>query len=222
MLYHSPFREYTKEIVYSLETKTGYQESVERDLLLVDHSMYRKNQSYMFNALRSPDWEPPSYAFGVVINPFYTRIFVLDYDQKNYSKIIKEVDRLTNNEDVQAIDLIRSSEGSGNTNRNYHIYVGLSRPMNVMSEYTPSHANIQLCYGFAKCIEARGEIVARTSQKFLTEYSNSVISPIESYRRVTANKWTVYTENQILPPLSSINEHETEEHKERKKRLRLR
>jgi hypothetical protein len=204
---------------------------------MVDHSDYR-NADGSFAPVSTERWPYDTFGFGYVINPFYTNVVPLDFDAVGIDMVKKRVYALMTLPEVVAVDIVHTGYSlmtlpevvavdivhtlNTEVKQNYHVYIGLKDPVNVMDIYDKSMIS-GTCDGFCRCIRARKEIVIRISPKFWDRGAQKgiALTPIECYRKKDSETWLVYKRNQILWPLVS-RKSTVEPESVRKNVLRLR
>lgn len=221
MVNHSPFREHITEIVYDLTIRKTYDQIKDKCVLIINHDEYR-DEKHLFLPLKKfqEEWSKPDYAYGYLVNPYYTQIVPIDYDNIKLDRVVSIVESLLTHPEIIAADILQSS-----TNNNYHVYLGLDRPMNVMNLYASGPA-ISCCWGFCRFISVKHEVIIRASTKFFIRNGKHYwdiqtnIVPKVAYRRELKDTWHVYTANQIIPLL--VNKSSLEKEQSKRKKLRIR
>lgn len=220
MVNHSPFKEYVKEIVYSL-SKSSYDELKDRKYLMISHDKYKDKERHVLLPLKKfqEEWNYQDYAYGYLINPFYTQIAPLDYDNITLDYMACKVDFFLKNPQITAVDIVQSS------NHSYHVYLGLDKPMNITKLYLERNIT-SCCWGFCHFASIKKEVIMRASAKFHIRNGQHCwdiqtnLLPKVAYRRESGETWRVYNANQILPPL--LKTRSPEEEQSRRKKLRIR
>lgn len=220
---YSPFKDFCRPIVYSLESK--YLMGGIPFIMIENIEKYRNTNSE-FKPFTKCNFI--SYAYGYLINPYYTRVMPIDYDKQSLGSIIGQVYKyFLVNRNVEAVDIV-STTGSLSGLTNFHLYIGLSSPQNVMEFYRSNFIR-GMCEGFSKWIQKSHQITIRTSHKYTRLLLSGVhsthetrILPVFSYRRVDENSWKVFQRSQIIPPINNYKDPKKESKKQYKKVLRLR
>lgn len=108
-----------------------------------------------------PELATTPHAFGYLIDPFFTQIFVLDIDSATFT-IVNDICNQFLISNVYGIDIYETS--SSTWLNNYHIYIATKQPYNVMNIYELKTLNI--CSNFKKYIINSQDIIIRSSKKF--------------------------------------------------------
>jgi hypothetical protein len=211
MVNYSPFSSFCNPLVYKLSLGV-YDQTETRQYILVDHSDYRKSSTNEFIPLNNSLLNYENYAFGYYIDPCYSQIVPLDFDDVSFREITEFINGLLDDDNIIGIDVVQSSKNIKHK-QNFHVYLGLKIPMYLLDVYNSPFIR-HICYGFTHYIDSRREVIIRISQKINKIKGpdpSTLIEPIESYRRHTKNEWHVYKSNQIIFPLSSniTNKDET-------------
>lgn len=187
LIHQYPFRNYVREIVYSLD-KTPY--SATRKHLMIEHKDYMKD-AFTYSPLRTKELGlVDKYAFGLLINPFNTNILPLDFDKRNPINILENIKTLPFVEDI---DVLESSPGS------YHMYLGLAYTCSVYKLLDVQNRSLLRfpCPGYCGYIRSSKQIVIRTSQKFSRNSQSSPIRHVVSITKEVHDKWRtcIYVKN---------------------------
>lgn len=163
--YRSEYKNSYDEIFYYFDKKNTYSTKV-KTLIKLDHDKYKTPSGF-----RLFTTELVSGGYGLLINPYYTKILPLDIDDisLNLTDTLNRIKHF-NTPQISDIEIHKSS------NNGIHLYLGFKEYLNVISLIN----NIKtffpnVCNGYLFHIEYFGKIVIRVSEKFYngikTEYS---------------------------------------------------
>jgi len=188
------------EIIYN--TNSTYNSINESHYDIIRHSDYRQSFTCLssnFKAYNKHNFT--NYAYGLLINPCHTPVLVLDIDNDDEAVLNFVINLLMSNNEVETIDIAISSISSKDKNKiKRHLYAGLTSPYNLISFYDTKIYGT--CYGFNNLIVQKGEIVIRTSQKFINNIPDpyTTITWEKGYTKIGDNKWLQYTSEQLIVP----------------------
>lgn len=160
LIYEPTIKDSYREIIYPIKAYDNYKERIKK-LTYIDHNKYRYTS--VFNEI---NYNAPPYgitdsaqcAFGLLINPYHTKLAVIDIDNTNVSTGLLEKSFI--NDAVFGIDVMASNY----VKKSYHIYIGLKEYTNINSIYeSPKEF---MCKGFCYNVSHSGSLVIRTSPKF--------------------------------------------------------
>lgn len=205
------------EIVYRLYNEYG-QSSTPMIMPTVRNRTYAMvdfkdcvNPFGKFIPYQDKDRFPPQtpHAYGLMINPYNTRLIVLDLDREDKTYVGKWIDKFLESDIAEVIDVAVSSRREDGTPTGWHIYVGLVGRHNVMDFYQTAYENydkLGLCEWFCKFIGMKHDLVIRTSQKFYQERNRptfrdkTTIQWEDGYKKENGT-WLRYSQQQLIAPL---------------------
>lgn len=167
IIYNEKNKDSFQEIIYTSPHHTDYDGILLRKQFLVPHNEARYNGTNLYirpsELLHVIVGRSLMMAYGLVVNPYCTKILPLDMDGVRYDTVKKTAERMLSNNMwgvyIDQIDIINSTPGKDH----YHIHILFNDWVNVlrMLDLIPL-----LCHGYKRFIEVRDEIVIRSSQKF--------------------------------------------------------
>lgn len=156
LILHSDFVNSYREIVYKLnKNKAVYKFKKYFSVYeFVDHINYR--QPRVWKEIESYRYKNTNYAFGILINPYYTKLLMLDFDEVSILSVEK-IASLFMHDNVFGMDIVWTG-----VNR-YHLYIGLDY-------YCDIHDILKLklpyvCKGYINFINTSDDMIARVSDK---------------------------------------------------------
>lgn len=162
------------------------------------------------------------HAYGYLINPYHSRILVLDLDEYNKDTLDFIVNTFLEQEQVEVIDIAISSYKEDETPKGRHIYVGLKDYCNLIPLYSIGIEGT--CKGFNALIVEKGEVVIRSSPKFFMGNCSkqTIIRWEEGYTKIGDNKCLKFMSEQLIAPLNIVDAQSSIEPPKAKRILQLR
>jgi len=205
LVFHSDYKNSYKEIIYSNTKPILTEDYIDFDfesMWLVDHSKYWINEHTIWEPFKQFGYKSLTYtyAFGILINPFNTKLFVLDFDSTSQLIVEKIAELFLKEENVVGVDIIKSSINESNTD-NFHLYIGFDDWFNVCDLYNKKFSNS--CDGFLNCARKLKEIVIRVSDKKIV-HENIYATRKETLPRVVVcirkleHTWYAFTDQNIF------------------------
>jgi hypothetical protein len=147
-----------------------------------------------------------SYAYGMLINTFHTKIFVLDYDGTDATVIEKTALAFMAKPEVVAVDIVKSSK------ENYHLIVGFDDFFDVRNLYSISFYGA--CSSFLQIAKSLNEVTIRVSdkKKRINNYFSAARDTTPAYNmclRKIDGDWFSFTNHDISYPRIKLSEAST-------------
>ena len=165
MIFLSEYHDSFKQIVYYKSPQNAANNYVDFDmraLWMVDFKEYYCGPKCFWKSfLPASEFEKVDYAFGIMLNPYYTKMFVLDFDDTTSYDVEKLVGVFIEDHNVSAIDVVRSSKKG--LSDSFHLYVGFNDYFNVCDLYRVNFH--KACKGFIECARELQEVIVRVSDK---------------------------------------------------------
>lgn len=226
IVYHSDYKNSYETILYRINPKNTYGGLDFRYFYKINFDEYylgydKKNKtikwknSSLFRTEPNASLYDNQYAIGIRINPFYSKLILLDFDGVDLY-FMKRIAKLFMKDNVNAIDIVNSAPDRNVElvfSKHYHLIIGLDSYYNILSLYSDS-AFPGSCDGFFKIAEnIPGELILRISEK--KNYFNVTnISPLveKSYRKID-NEWLSFDMDNVIYPYVDSTEKKTSERK---------
>ena len=155
---------------------------------VISHDDYRISNN-IFN--KFDIYDKYIYAYGIMFDILQSNLVVLDIDNKPITYMMKLVEKLLQQEQIDGLDLIQSSQDC------WHISMSLLKDYNLMTFYIQLQESNIGCGGFIKYALLRRFVIVRVSQKFIGTHSDDTTIPtIKKCFRKIDNVWI-----QVVPLL---------------------
>lgn len=227
LVYLSRFKDSYKQIVYFRDLE-NYKDQYIRTLCLVDHDEYLQRSTYTWE--RFPYcYKNTEYAYGILINPFKSKLFVLDFDLSEPEIIEKIIGIFASLDSFIGADIVKSSQLKIG---HYHLYIAFDDYYNTCELYNRNYPTA--CRGFLEKARQTNEVVLRVSNKF--SYTNDAsldhytTAPTYStcIRKSVEGKFFAFTSFNIVLPadteskIANYSVNECEQTKVNNNKLKLR
>lgn len=204
MIFHSDFQDSFQGIVHTIHKTKDREEYVDfnfRTRWLIDLKDYFVHEVLPwkeYNEVRGDVLT--SYAYGIQINTFHSKLFILDYDDADRLIVEKTAITFMSKGEVVAVDIIKSSD------HNYHLIIGFNDFFNVRNLYKiPFYT---ACNGFLKLASSLDEVTLRVSdkKKRIHDHFSTARYTVPQYemciRRIDGD-WYSFTNDNIVYPYTS-------------------